>query len=502
MDPRHPRALFWGLICLLTGLLLLVAGQGFSASLTPEEFQLEKEVWTRPPGDHADLEKRVSRIIQLKPGSAFGHYLMARLMVRKFSESPKEIGILRKASELGQQAIELEPEEDYGYIVIAEVLDVMGQTENGIRILKRSKIKGYGNSWRTEFIQARLESDILSNEEVLDRFDTALKMPGTQPDVIVPYVIAILSSYRTGSNLVADLSDWEKRHPHYLFTITQAIALTNLRQYAKAHRIYQKANRLGPNRAEVVVNDAILLYRHLGRTAKAQRQLNRVLQNSQELDDKVLSVVHGHLGVIHLRGSRYSKAATHFIRAMAGAANQQDMVEFITREYRQRKKHRQLANLITRINIEFPGMGIMHALLGETLSEDLGDHQAALKAFGDAIILEPNRSDFYNGMGLTYYRTNDMQMALTLFTRASIVDPDDATAKYNEACALARLGRNIEALTSLREAIDLDPRLQENALADKDFASIKHLAQFEEVTSQFPVAGGQQVDGDPVFPAH
>ena len=78
VDPRHPRALFWGLICLLTGLLLLVAGQGFSASLTPEEFQLEKEVWTRPPGDHADLEKRVSRIIQLKPGSAFGHYLMAR----------------------------------------------------------------------------------------------------------------------------------------------------------------------------------------------------------------------------------------------------------------------------------------------------------------------------------------------------------------------------------------------------------------------------------------
>ena len=82
----------------------------------------------------------------------------------------------------------------------------------------------------------------------------------------------------------------------------------------------------------------------------------------------------------------------------------------------------------------------MYALLGETLSEDLGEHRQALKAFGNAINLEPARGDYYNGMGL-------------------------------------------EALGSLQEAITLDPRLQKNAQKDTDFAGLKKTSEFNRLMS-------------------
>src|SRR5690606_24747905 len=94
---------------------------------------------------------------------------------------------------------------------------------------------------------------------------------------------------------------------------------------------------------------------------------------------------------------------------------------------------------------------------------------------------EPGRSDFYNGMGLAYYRMQRQEDALRLFKEATKVDPNDATARYNEACVLARLGRVEQAIGSLQEAITLDPRLVHTARKDADFANMNSNADFKKL---------------------
>jgi tetratricopeptide (TPR) repeat protein len=124
----------------------------------------------------------------------------------------------------------------------------------------------------------------------------------------------------------------------------------------------------------------------------------------------------------------------------------------------------------------------MHAILGETLSEHLSQHQDAISAFTDAITLDPERGDFYNGMGLAYYRAKNYPQALKLFAAAMRLDPKDAVAKYNEACVLSILGRRDEALESLADAISLDPQLLQTARKDTDLANIRSVPRFREIT--------------------
>ena len=93
--------------------------------------------------------------------------------------------------------------------------------------------------------------------------------------------------------------------------------------------------------------------------------------------------------------------------------------------------------------------------------------------------VDPDRSDYYNGMGLTYYRKKSYAAALKLFVTASEVDPNDATARYNQACVLSLMGRRDEAINTLAEALSLDPRLMQSARADADFAAIKGSEKFQ-----------------------
>jgi Flp pilus assembly protein TadD len=84
-------------------------------------------------------------------------------------------------------------------------------------------------------------------------------------------------------------------------------------------------------------------------------------------------------------------------------------------------------------------------------------------------------------MGLAYYRMRQNEKALSTFNIALSIDPKDATARYNEACVLALMGRGDEALGSLKQAISLDGRLQTIASKDKDFEGIRANAEFQSL---------------------
>ncbi len=449
---------------------------------------LERQVWTADEQEFANLEHTIAREMQLNPYSGFAHYLMAHLYVRKFSIDPSDMKLLRRASELGQQAIEIEPNKDYGYIVVAEILDLMGQPANGVKILDPTTNSKIRESWRTHFIRARLQSDLMRPSQILGLLGDALQQKETQPEVIVPYVVALLKNENSGSELVNKLGEWYERHPNELFLQTQAITLADMEQYQRAHSVYEKIYRKNPHYKEAIINDSILLADRLKKPDEASRLLERVLKEFKHLDDATAAVVHAQLGIIHLQKGHSAKAEAHFLESLHKGKDEPEMLELIASNYRRYKKPEALAGLLNRLADEIPGNSAFYGLLGEILSEDLNKHQRAIEAYGNAIALEPERSDYYNGLGLTFYRMENMQDALTFFSAATKIDPDDASARYNEACALARLGRNDEALGSLKEAIALNPQLQQNARSDKDFDGLKHTEQFEKIVMNRPVA--------------
>ena len=158
-----------------------------------------------------------------------------------------------------------------------------------------------------------------------------------------------------------------------------------------------------------------------------------------------------------------------------------NLIDFTAATYRENKATKHLASLLKNISRSQPGTGVVYAILAETLSEKLGHHDEAIEAFSNAIVLDPNRSDYYNGMGLAYYRKKDFNSALNTFSEASKIDPNDAVARYNEACIHSLLNNKSKAINKLKDALALDPRLTENVKSDADLDNIRGEAAFQEM---------------------
>jgi len=470
------------LITVLMLALPLRAEEGLPEESTPSMRQLEIKTWTSSESQFPAIERQITQAIQINPRSPYAHYLMAHLMIRQFTNKPSELALLRKASEMGQQAIELSGKSELGYLTIAEILDIMGQTDNGLKILESLSATTASTSWRYHFTRARLMAERSTNADVIATLMQALATPDAIQEIVAPYLLTYMQNEYTGEKLIAELTKVNQQYPSPLFLESIALTLVELKKYDKAHLVYRAIANQFPQNVEARINGSILLYEKLLKPAQAKEQLRALAENKDiPLNNEHASIVHEHLGIIALNHRDMKEAESHFIQAFENSNQSLEFLDSISRAYRKNQKASDLVKLIDIIQERAPGIALHHALKGEVLSEDLRSHKSALKAFSNAIILEPDRSEFYNGMGLAYYRMSDLSNALQMFMVAVKVDPQDATARYNEACVLARLGQPTKALGALKDAIELDPRLQETAQNDGDFASIRATVQFEEL---------------------
>jgi hypothetical protein len=96
---------------------------------------LEVRVWTSEDAELPHLENEVVRAAQLDPHSAVAHQLLAHVLVRSFTRDPGDLYTLKQASDLAQQAVDLAPKKDHGYVAMAEILDLMGNSDRGLKLL-------------------------------------------------------------------------------------------------------------------------------------------------------------------------------------------------------------------------------------------------------------------------------------------------------------------------------------------------------------------------------
>lgn len=483
--------LFYVIFCLIFLTQIALAGEHNSKIQKPNELDylidLEGRVWSSQDSQLSDLESEISKNIQISPHSSFMHYLLGQINIRKFMLNPYEMHLLRQAAEMGQQAIDLRPDKDFGYVIAAQVLDMMGYSDNALKLIDNTFNTKIKDSWRTWFLKSKIKAASHTFHESLSIYEKSLESSYTQTHVVIPHVIALIESHTEGEKLVSELRSWLKTSDDdSLVKISLAIALTDQGDYAEAEKLYKSIPAKDNYYIESMINRSILQYNYLNQRKDAQLTLENLRHSQQfkNLDSEKKILVLGHLANIHLLEKDYHKAEAYFVETVLGSPTPMNWVSFIHNSYKKDDKFKELANLMERLKHEIPGMGAIYALQGTILSEKLQQHQDAINAYEDAILLEPNRSEFYTGLGLAYYREKNMDKALDLFAQATRVDPSNATARYNEACVLSLLGRSSEALGSLKEAINLDPELISAAEQDQDFENIRELSLFAEIINK------------------
>lgn len=84
-------------------------------------------------------------------------------------------------------------------------------------------------------------------------------------------------------------------------------------------------------------------------------------------------------------------------------------------------------------------------------------YEEALTAFDQAVRLDPNNADAYNGKGTALFDLMRYEEALIAFDQTIRLDPNFAIAHRNRGVALHNLQRYEEALIAFDRAISLDP---------------------------------------------
>lgn len=447
---------------------------------------LENQVWMVDPAELAKLEGKVTRLIQEDPHSPFAHYLLGHLYLRQFKHEPADMGKLRKSSELAQQAIDLDERSEYGYLISAAILDMMGYSDNASQMVNPAVNTKISESWRTLFVRAQLMAGRDSPQLTLDSISAAMAMEPSANPLIAPYVVALIRSEFAGTVIIDSLKDWHKKFPDEVFLQGLAVAYGEANEYQKAVEIYQHMTQLYPLNLDAQINHGILAYVYLNQYQKGLNLLEKSLEHPSMTDQDKRNLVKSHLARIYLKQGETTKARRLFREAISRSEGSQEWLNFSQQTYRQENQYEELANLLDELKEDIPGSDSLYALHGKVMSEYLNQHDQAVKAYNDAILLEPEKIEYHNGLGLAYYRQKDMSRALATFTRAIKIDPRDATIRYNEACILSLLGRTHEAIGSLREALSLDPRLLQTAQQDEDFKNIRSLKPFVELVGEAP----------------
>ena len=97
--------------------------------------------------------------------------------------------------------------------------------------------------------------------------------------------------------------------------------------------------------------------------------------------------------------------------------------------------------------------------------------------------LNPRNCGLWINLAYIRRRTQSLDAAVATLQRAFDADPKDALAHFNMACYRAVQLRPTEALTLLRNALALDPKLRSLAKAEHDFDALRELPEFKQLLS-------------------
>jgi hypothetical protein len=107
-----------------------------------------------------------------------------------------------------------------------------------------------------------------------------------------------------------------------------------------------------------------------------------------------------------------------------------------------------------------------------------GGFEQARQRFLEALEIDADIPEAYNGVGVTYRMRNELDRALEWYKKALTIDPDFGDAYYNMACVYALRGERTLALRYLQIAAVNGYVTAEGVDGDSDLASLRSTREY------------------------
>ena len=122
-----------------------------------------------------------------------------------------------------------------------------------------------------------------------------------------------------------------------------------------------------------------------------------------------------------------------------------------------------------------------------------GEPQKALEIIDTALQNDPRAAAAFVEQGRALRRLGRLDEALTSLGQALEIDPDKVEALYNRACYNALLGRKATISSDLKRAFALRPQLREAAARDHDLDSVRNDLGIKEILENPPTDKSHQI---------
>jgi tetratricopeptide (TPR) repeat protein len=163
-------------------------------------------------------------------------------------------------------------------------------------------------------------------------------------------------------------------------------------------------------------------------------------------------------------------------------ANPERIIDLMNKAERLHTKGEMLKaiDVYTQIISLSPGLAEAYLKLGSIYYESKL-YDKAFETYSSARKLKPNDARLLNNIGSVLLAKGDPAKALNYFIQARRNSMDYVEPIYNMACAYARLKKKEAALSSLRQACNMQPEARLWAGRDPDLASLKEDKDFKGI---------------------
>jgi tetratricopeptide (TPR) repeat protein len=408
---------------------------------------------------------------------------MSTLLLKMFTLDPGSYSLIRQSTELAAQTYDLDHKSDLAIAALANILEATGENERGLSLLSDASKRGIALGWRSDLAKARLLFNGKNADTVLAVLSHALAENDASSELIAPTLISAILSRYDGDEQINELRKWAKRRDCFHLELALANSLALNSRYDEAMSVYKRILTIKPDNTEALMSQGIIALRHLKQPDIAIAKFKGAVSSAKHPSDKTAAQTHLALALIAWKKD-FTAANRASVAAISDASDQEGVLFAILAAYRKNGDTSLIMSLLEGLEKNVPGLHMAHAMKGELLSEKFGRYSDATRAFTDAITLEPGRSEYYNGRGLAWMGMGNLINALTDFENAAATNPDDASARYNVACAQARLGQKDDAMASLAKALEMDARLRSNARTDQDLIALRKDPAFKALLDE------------------
>ncbi len=440
---------------------------------------MEESIADASERDLNKLEISIARMLQSEPSNIYANYLMSTLLLKMYTTDPGSFSLIKQSTDLAAQTYDLGRKNELGIAALANILETSGESERGLAMLNEVDKRGIPTGWRTKLAKAKLLLTTHDSDVVLKALAEALDDPRASHNLIAPTLISVILEKYDGDEQIRQLDAWKNRCKSLSIDLALAASHALNGSLESSMKIYTSILADHPDNIEALINQGMIALKQKN-NGLAVKRFTSAVSHAMFPGDKIAAQTHLALALINENKSpELAKKAAY--EAIKGANDNEGALVGILAAYRRAGSVQATLSFLDGLEFSVPGLHLGYALKAELLSERLGRHYEAMQSFTNAIALDPGRSEYYNGRGLAWMGIGRLEIALADFENATYANPDDASARYNVACALARLGRKEDAVVSLGIAFQMDEKLMLHAETDQDLLVLRSEPSFKSL---------------------